>query len=442
MIQNKILNSKYPSCTSPLFLFSTAKDKSSRLINDGCLIAILNPKIMPQKESYESKSDYKVPAISVNQPTQIIVLGSRCEDFGYCHGQNWSSSKDGFKKASSSCKNFVNLAISPLCQYHVTQSSKSIASKRGIFNTTAKPVVKKDPVYLKKDIRQEEKTFIGEKGRSYTIDTPEYSVATNPENSSNKLKFKSGSVQGGSKAFNKQLNAITPGALQFQKLLKQKSEKKQPQINSINRTEIKKIVSQNSTLTASQLREAAKKQVKTEVKNSALKNDRIAKLLERVNKNRTTVKKEEKPLAKFDKSLLTSKSKYSGLATIEEQRAQDFYFSILEARDKKLLKDLSTTQTESKTVTCHTCKYTFWSPHDNCRKNNHKLTWKVVTKRFFDCKCGNGRSVTWHHFPTVKCSACGENNWTKGGAAKNNLILQSDKILISGDDPKWLNSLN
>ena len=40
-------------------------------------------------------------------------------------------------------------------------------------------------------------------------------------------------------------------------------------------------------------------------------------------------------------------------------------------------------QAESQAVTCKQCKYTYWSPHESCKKNNHDLKWTKVTKKWF-----------------------------------------------------------
>merc|ERR1712050_747160 len=171
---------------------------------------------------------------------------------------------------------------------------------------------------------------------------------------------------------------------------------------------------------------------KLKAEEAVLKNDRLAKILKRVNANRKveSSKSDEKPKPKIDEKLLEAKSKFSGSITKEEERAQDLYFSVLEKRDEKLLKDLETKSVESKVVRCVECDYTHWYPAQNCRDLGHTLKWKPAKKRFFNCKCGKGRCMTWKVFPNVNCDACGGKSWEKGGAGKvsGKVQLETEKL--------------
>ena len=57
---------------------------------------------------------------------------------------------------------------------------------------------------------------------------------------------------------------------------------------------------------------------------------------------------------------------------------QDLYFSILEKKEEMASKMEGVMQAESQVVTCKECKYTFWSAHENCKKQNHDLKWSKV----------------------------------------------------------------
>merc|ERR1712178_496805 len=96
--------------------------------------------------------------------------------------------------------------------------------------------------------------------------------------------------------------------------------------------------------------------------------------------SKNSIKKEEKNeqeiKPKIDKKLLEAKSKFYGSQTKEEEKAQNLYFSVLEKRDEKLLKDLSTKSVDSQVVKCVECNYTHWYPAQNCRDLGHNLKWK------------------------------------------------------------------
>ena len=66
---------------------------------------------------------------------------------------------------------------------------------------------------------------------------------------------------------------------------------------------------------------------------------------------------------------------------ISEQK--DFYYSILEKKEEMQCRMDKVMQAESQAVTCKQCKYTYWSPHESCKKNNHDLKWTKVTKKWF-----------------------------------------------------------
>jgi len=453
--------------TGALFLFGGAKTSLHPLLSDGCLIAVLAPKILPARQSQDEQaaktSQNNLAALSVSSRDEIIIFGKRCQDFGYCHGQQFITTSEGkVQKQKSGCRNFVNISLNPFCSYHLARSS---TSKRGIFNSTAKPLTKSDQVKrTQKQPKIIERTYQNiDTGEEFKVDAKHVKCASNPQNAVKNLKIeklgRNIKIEGGTKTFNQALNRVTPGALVFKAHMKQKSDSVDlGKKNSINRVEHGKVQTAFNApvhkLSGAGMRELAKKhslqkeaaaKLKKEaaMREQALKNEKIAAIMKRVNASKkcTDTKKEVKSSGKrVSKDLLEAKSKFAGSQTKEESRAQDLYFSVLEKRDEKLLQELATTRAESKVVTCKDCKYTYWSPHDNCRKKGHTLTWNNVIKRFFDCACGQGRAVTWKPFPKVCCSACGNTTWRKGGATKvsSRVKLDTEKLELTGGEPLYL----
>lgn len=402
--------------TSTLFLFGNAATSLSRKVNQAQLIAITHPKILPQKLQNDAKWKNKdlqknTVALSITDPKNYIILGNQCLDFGYCNGQNWTTSKNGQITKSNhptKCKNFINLSLNNLCSYHLSQSSKKIISNRGIFNSTAKPVVPSDIKQAKnlqktmiKNYNKNEQTFtiskkmsktlgLGDAGQNITINQHSENTFSNPKNSSSQMSIelkqddKTGKIIGGSSQFNKALNKVTPGSKMFKEHLKQKTKLEQLAIasqqkdvksavkndlsilNSINRVTEKQKLAQNYELKGSDLRSAAKEKAAEMIKNNVKNNDRISKILQRVNANRkilTPVKKNKTASSQNSDSvkdytdLINKKSKFEGKKSLEEQKQMDLYFKVLEKRDEKLLKDLSTHSEDSSVQICHTCKH-------------------------------------------------------------------------------------
>ena len=78
----------------------------------------------------------------------------------------------------------------------------------------------------------------------------------------------------------------------------------------------------------------------------------------------------------FDaKEIFKKKSKYHDSVENLVSAQKDFYFSILEKKEELAMKMDGVMKAQSQAVTCKQCKYTYWSPHENCKKFNHELVW-------------------------------------------------------------------
>ena len=109
-------------------------------------------------------------------------------------------------------------------------------------------------------------------------------------------------------------------------------------------------------------------------------------IMEKVNQNRgdTQPKKKLKEETTFlgktvenkdVKEIFKKKSMYHDSVENLVSAQKDFYFSILEKKEEIAMKMDGVMKAESQAVTCKQCKYTYWSPHENCKKLNHDLTW-------------------------------------------------------------------
>merc|ERR1711892_144283 len=93
---------------------------------------------------------------------------------------------------------------------------------------------------------------------------------------------------------------------------------------------------------------------------------------------------------------------------------------IFEKKEEIAMKMDGVMKAESQAVTCKQCKYTYWSPHENCKKMNHELKWSKVTKRWFQCSnCPASRCITMHQYPRITCANCGSSTRWKRCAAND-----------------------
>ena len=158
------------------------------------------------------------------------------------------------------------------------------------------------------------------------------------------------------------------------------------------------------------------------------------------------------------KEIFKKKSMYHDTIENLVSAQKDFYFSILEKKEEIAMKMDGVMKAESQAVTCKQCKYTYWSPHENCKKNNHELKWSkgfyflliifklilIVTKRWFQCSnCPASRCITMDQYPRITCANCGSSTkWKRSAANDTHVknITEASSLLVRGEERKWVNS--
>lgn len=144
------------------------------------------------------------------------------------------------------------------------------------------------------------------------------------------------------------------------------------------------------------------------------------------------------------KEIFKMKSKYQTNIDDLMSAEQDFYFSILEKKEEAQTKMDGVMRADAQVVTCKDCKYTYWSPHANCKLKNHDLVWKKATKRWFKCKsCPTQRAVSFAKYPKNNCAGCGHGTrWVRCDAGDTNRTAakDADGLLLRGEEKKWANS--
>ncbi|KAH7947477.1 hypothetical protein HPB52_012309 [Rhipicephalus sanguineus] len=124
-----------------------------------------------------------------------------------------------------------------------------------------------------------------------------------------------------------------------------------------------------------------------------------------------------------------------------EQEQEEQYFSVLEKKEQLEEKMLSVTEIQCDVVSCRKCNYTAQQASDLCKKENHALKHHKAMKRFFRCKDCSHRTVTFARVPAHSCRKCNGSNYerTSMGKPKPGPMLDSEKLLIRGEEIKFLN---
>ncbi|KAI1303147.1 Protein MCM10 -like protein [Halotydeus destructor] len=138
------------------------------------------------------------------------------------------------------------------------------------------------------------------------------------------------------------------------------------------------------------------------------------------------------------------KSNHEHEVGILELQNEQKYFNSLERREKIEEKIQSTTSIECNVVTCKDCSYTSTSLSEMCKKNCHKTVYHKAKKRFFKCKGCKTKTATFSQLiPTKPCHKCGLLDFEKTTMynVKAGIKLDSEKLLIRGEETKFLNSL-
>lgn len=112
-------------CVS-IFLFGTAYTKFSRTCRAGHVIALCNPKLLPQKDQNGTggtggKHDNTNISFSVHDPSQLILV-AQARDYGVCKATIRGKQPDGsWKENASTCQSFVDTRVSEYCAFHRKQ---------------------------------------------------------------------------------------------------------------------------------------------------------------------------------------------------------------------------------------------------------------------------------------------------------------------------------
>ncbi|KAH7938227.1 hypothetical protein HPB49_021761 [Dermacentor silvarum] len=119
--------------------------------------------------------------------------------------------------------------------------------------------------------------------------------------------------------------------------------------------------------------------------------------------------------------LLRQKSSHAHQVDDIEQEQEEQYFSVLEKKEQLEEKMLSVTEIQCDVVSC---------------RKHHK-----AMKRFFRCKDCSHRTFTFARVPALSCRKCNGSNFerTSMGKPKPGPMLDSEKLLIRGEEVKYLN---
>lgn len=140
--------------------------------------------------------------------------------------------------------------------------------------------------------------------------------------------------------------------------------------------------------------------------------------------------------------LLRQKSSHAHQVDDLEMEQEVEYFSILEKKEMLEEKMLSVTEVQCDVVSCRKCNYTAQQASDLCKKEGHALKHHKATKRFFRCKDCSHRTVTFARVPAHSCRKCSGSNFerTSMGKPRPGPMLDSEKLLIRGEEMKYLNN--
>ena len=102
---------------------------------------------------------------------------------------------------------------------------------------------------------------------------------------------------------------------------------------------------------------------------------------------------------------------------------------------------ISTTEIESKVITCSACNYTSYTQSELCRNMGHNVKRITVKKRFFECKNCKNRTITLgNKYPKKSCDKCAGSSWERVGMMRERKgpALDSEKLLIRGQEESFV----
>jgi len=189
--------------------------------------------------------------------------------------------------------------------------------------------------------------------------------------------------------------------------------------------------------------------------NAVKKKIKLEKIIEKVDQN---VKKEEeeagdvlddkkigrkRKLEMLDEAINRRSSHQHEVDDLETETV-DRYFDLLEKREQVEEKLESTQDIKCKVVCCKICKYTAHSASEICSREKHDLIFRNAVKKFFKCTSCHKRIFIFDDFlPTKPCRHCGEISFEKTSIRpiSKGLQLESEKLLLRGEEVKFLNTL-
>ncbi|XP_070557495.1 protein MCM10 homolog isoform X2 [Ptychodera flava] len=138
--------------------------------------------------------------------------------------------------------------------------------------------------------------------------------------------------------------------------------------------------------------------------------------------------------------VVQAQSKYSALLHEVEDDLQEKYFNELEKKEKLETKMSSILEKVCKVVSCHQCKYTYFSPAARCKQENHSLKWHEAKQRFFLCKDCKTKMFTFNKIPNTSCRNCGGSKFDRTSmlTERKGPRLGGETLLLRGEEQKWV----
>ncbi|KAK8777099.1 hypothetical protein V5799_029554 [Amblyomma americanum] len=495
-----------------IFLFGDVHEKHWKT-SVGSVVGFLNPSIMPNKDSYSSRTEV---CLSIDHPGKVMLMGTS-KDFGTCRGKT----RDG-----QACTNVVNMSTCPYCVYHIKAEYRKMSSKRTELQASYSGVA---PSGLKQKILKNNQVMYG--GQLFVNPTRE---ATRTLRTKEKLMLSNLKVAREAEEIERSARHASAQAVQLKHLSSSENEV----INVVaaksnflgkalcnpgagSRNFIRHVVQETDpisgvsskremvSVTAKDLLKMQSASMKSLAASSplnpkktptpgtpslsqglaanrprslslaplkALTPSQIAKLraaqklrakaplkcrkrskgnLRNPQHHRKEIQDDEAvkmPAAKKCRlgpalssdeveKLLRQKSSHAHQVDDLEQEQEEQYFSVLEKKEQLEEKMLSVTEIQCDVVSCKKCNYTAHQASDLCKKENHALRHHKAMKRFFRCKDCSQRTATFCKVPAYSCRKCNGSNFerTSMGKPKPGPVLDSEKLLIRGEELKFIN---
>ena len=96
-------------------------------VQPGTVVAVLQPKLLPQKENNSSSKDPTTVCFSISDESQLRRVG-KATDYGRCCGTAWS--KHNGKSSSRPCTQWIDVRNGKYCRLHNKQSSSTGTTRK------------------------------------------------------------------------------------------------------------------------------------------------------------------------------------------------------------------------------------------------------------------------------------------------------------------------